>query len=245
MTDKAISFDEIRNDYFNFIDSCGRFNFFTRSKRIQSEKVVECEHYLQVIKSYKKQVIDKGVEALANELFHMQCMVNANRSSLLMWIALKEEKFNDAWSDLVDAQEYISIALKIKDYEGVRNLEKRLQGAEESIFPGWSLYNSPGFVETIGNCSICGELFSLCEHVENQIYMGQLCQRIDRKIVRVDHSAFVQNPRDRRCIITKISEGDGHEIDYFTWEKTGEKKGNSDGMHAEAIIFKIPTLDVS
>ena len=245
MTDKTISFDEIRNDYFDFINSCGKFNFFTRTKRIQSEKVVECEHYLQVIKSYKKQVIDKGVEALANELFHMQCMVNASRSSLLMWIALKEEKFNDAWSALVDAQEYISIALKIKDYEGVRNLEKRLQAAEESIFPGWSLYNSPGFVETIGNCSICGELFSLCDHVENQIYMGQLCQRIDRNIVRTDHFAFVQNPRDRRCIITKISEDDGQEIDYFTWEKTGEKKDNSDGMHAEAIMFKIPTLDVS
>lgn len=245
MTDKTISFDEIRNDYFDFIDSCGKFNFFTRSKRIQTEKVAECEHYLQVIKSYKKQVIDKGIEALANELFHMQCMVNASRSSLFMWIALKEEKFNDAWSALVDAQEYISIALKIKDYEGVRNLEKRLQAAEESIFPGWSLYNSLGFVETIGNCSICSELFSLCDHVENQIYMGQLCQRIDRKIFRADHFAFVQNPRDRRCIITKISEDDGQEVDYFTWEKTGEKKDNSDGMHAEAIMFRIPTLDVS
>lgn len=245
MTDKTISFDDIRNEYSDFINSCGKFNFFTRSKRIQSEKIVECEHYLKVIKSYKKQLIVQGVEALANELFHMQCMVNASRSSLLMWIALKEDKFNDAWSYLVDAQEYISIALKIKDYEGVRNLEKRLQGAEESIFPGWSLYNSPGFVETIGNCSICGESFSLCDHVENQIYMGQLCQRIDRKIVRADHFAFVKNPRDRRCIITKISEDDGQEIDYFTWEKTGKKKDNSDGMHAEAILFKIPTLDVS
>lgn len=244
MTDKTISFDDVRNHYFDFIDSCGKFNFFTRSKRIQSEKVIECENYLKVIKSYKKQVIGQGIEALANELFHMQCMVNACRSSLLMWVAVKEDKFNKAWSDLVDAQEYISIALKIKDYEGVRNLEKRLQGAEESIFPGWSLYNSPGFVETIGNCSVCGELFSLCDHVENQIYMGQLCLRIDRKIVRADHFALVQNPRDRRCIITKISENDGQEIDYFTWEKTGINKDNSGGMRAEAILFKIPTLDV-
>lgn len=245
MTDKKISFDEIRNEYFDFIDSCGKFNFFTRSKRIQSEKVVECEYYLRVIKSYKRQVIDQGVEALANELFHMQCMVNASRSSLLMWIDLKGEKFNEAWSNLVDAQEYISIALKIMDYEGVRNLEKRLQGAEESLFPGWRFYNSPGFVETIGNCSICGELFSVCDHVENKIYMGQLCQRIGRNIVRADHFAFVENPRDRRCIITKISDNDGQEIDYFTWEKTGEKRDSIDGMHTEAIMLKIPTLDVS
>lgn len=84
MTDKTISFDEIRNQCFDFIESCGRFIFYTRSKRIQSEKVVDCENYLKVIKSYKKQVVDQGIEALANELFHMQCMVNASRSSLLM-----------------------------------------------------------------------------------------------------------------------------------------------------------------
>lgn len=69
--------------------------------------------------------------------------------------------------------------------------------------------------------------------------MGRLCQRIDRKIVRFDHFALVKNPRDRRCIFTKISEDDGQEIDYFTWEKTGIKKDNSDGMHAEVIALKI------
>lgn len=245
MTDKTISFDEIRSQYFDFIDSCGKLNFFTRSKRLQSEKIVECEYYLQVIKTYKKQVIDQGVEVLANELFHMQCMVNASRSSLLMWIDLKEGRFNDAWSSLVDAQEYISIALKIRDYEGIRNFEKRLQGAEESLFPGWKFYNSPGFVETIGNCSICSKLFSLCDHIENQIYMGKLCQRVNRSIIRADHFALVENPRDRRCIITKISEKGGQEVDYFTWEATGKKKDNVDGMRIESIMFKLPTLDVS
>lgn len=245
MTDKTIPFRGIENEYHDFFNSCGKFIFYTRSKRTQREKVVECEQYLLVIKSYKKQAVDQGSEEFANELFHMQCMVNASRSSLCMWIDLKEERFSNAWSNLVDAQEYLSIALKVKDYDGVRNLEKRLKGAEESIFPGWARYNSAGLVETIGNCSICGETFSLCDHIENQIYMGQMCQRIDREIVRGNHVALVGNPRDRKCVITKITEDDGQEVDFFTLDKTGEKKDNSEGMHVEAILLCVASLDVS
>lgn len=245
MSEKEISFDKIHEDYCDFIDSCGKFNSYTRSQKIQDEKSKECTQYLLVIKSYKYQAIEKESEHIANQFFHMQCMINATKSFLLMWISLKDGEFNKSWSHLVDAQEYISIALKIDDYEGIRNLEERLKGAEQAIFPGWSIYNSPGFVETIGKCSICNEPFIQCEHVENSIYMGRICQRLDRNIVNVDHFAFVENPRDRRCIITKISDDDGNEIDYFTWKKTGKKLDNSEGMHAEGVMFSLPSLDIS
>ncbi len=244
MSEKRISFEKIHEEFCEFIDSCGKFSFYTRSSEIQRQKVAECERYLVVIKQYKSQAIEKKDEHVANQFFHMQCMINALRSSLFMWLELKENSFEDAWTHLVDSQEYMSIALRINDYDGIRNLEARLKGAEKSLFPGWKIYNSPGFVETIGKCSICHDPFSECDHIENEIYMGSLCQRIDREIVRVDHFAFVENPRDQRCIITKISDDDGNEIDYFTWEKTGEKVDNDEGHHVEGCMFCIPTLDV-
>ncbi|ACF44814.1 hypothetical protein Ppha_2655 [Pelodictyon phaeoclathratiforme BU-1] len=74
--------------------------------------------------------------------------------------------------------------------------------------------------------------------------MGRLCQRADREIVRVDHIAFVENPRDRRCIITKTSDDEGNEIDYFTWEKTGKIVNNDEGHHFEGRMFCYPTLGV-
>ncbi len=244
MNEGNISFDQAHDEYCNFIDSCGKFSFYTRSTDIQRKKVLECENYLYVIKQYKAHAIESNNENIANQFFHMQCMVNAMKSSLLMWIQLKEGKFEDAWTRLVDAQEYTFIALRIIDCEGVRNFESRLKGAEDALFPGWKIFNSPGFVETIGNCSICHSPFSACDHIENDIYMGRLCQRIDRKIVRVDHLAFVENPRDRRCIITKISDDEGNVIDYFTWERTGKKNDNKSGHHVEGRVFCIPTLDV-
>lgn len=244
MNEKRISFEEIHEAFCDFIDSCGKFSFYTRPIEMQRHKVAECDKYIAAIKQYKSQAIEKNNEHAANQFFHMQCMIHALRSSLLMWIELKENRFGNSWTYLVDAQEYTSIALRVNDYEGIRNLESRLKGAEESLFPGWKIYNSPAFVETIGKCSICHNPFSECNHVENEIYMGSLCQRVDRKIVRVDHFAFVENPRDRRCIITKTSDDDGNEIDYFTLEKTGKKVNNDEGYHVEGRMFCTPTLDV-
>lgn len=245
MKNKSVSFEELHEEYCEFIDLCGKFNFYTRSGVFQIERVKECERYLQVIKSYKKQAIDNGSEHYANQFFHMQCMINASISSLMMWRNIKESKFHEAWVNLVDAQDYISIALKISDYEGVRNLEDRLKGAEISIFPGWAKYNSPGFVETIGVCSICHKEFLECGHIENKIYMGSLCQRVDREIIDVHHIAYVDSPYDRRCIITKLSDGEGNMIDYFTWEKTGKKIDPKEGMITENVIISSVELDVT
>lgn len=245
MNDKTISIEEIHENYCDFIESCGKFNFYTRSKTTQEEKIAECSQYIRLIKSYKNQAIENNSEKVANKFFHMQCMINATKSFLLMWVKLKEDDFNKSWSHLIDAQEYISIALRLDDYEGVRNLEERLKGAEDSIFPNWAIYNSPSFVESIGKCSICNESFLKCTHIENTIYMGRMCHRVDREIINIDHFAFVENPRDRRCVITKISDDEGNEIDYFTWEKTGKKLDVSDGMRAEGVVFSIPTLDIT
>ncbi|MFV2058660.1 MAG: hypothetical protein ACC707_19530 [Thiohalomonadales bacterium] len=114
---------------------------------------------------------------------------------------------------------------------------------EIALFPGWALYNSPGHTETIGKCSICGSAFTKCEHIENNIYMGQLCLRIDRKLIEADHSALVKNPKDRRCIMTKVSGDNGKMIDYFTWEETNDIKGDEEGMYVEGVILSFHSLD--
>lgn len=241
----VISFESISNSFKDFIDSCARLNYFTRSKRLQSEKVIECDYFISSIKEYKAQAIEFGSEEMANEFFHMQCVVNGVRSVLLMWVTLKDEDFQKSWSHLIDAQEYASVALKTKEYEGIINFQSQLIAIEEAIFPGWALFNSPGFIETIGKCSICGSNFAVCDHVENEIYFGSLCQRVDCEILELNHTAVVENPRDKRCIVTEISDDEGYMIDYFTWEKTGEYKEKKEGTigYMKSVLFTIPSLD--
>lgn len=244
MIDKKLLFKDIHNDFCNFVDSCSNYGFYTRSLDLQYEKIIDCENFLKVIKQYKYQAIKRKNEHESNHLFHMQCMINALRSYLYMWVQLKENDFKKSWTSLVDAQEYTAIALKTYNYEGVRIFEARLIDAENSLFPNWNRYNSCGLIETIGQCSICHDSFLNCEHIENAVYMGSLCKRINRKVIKVDHVAIVENPRDRRCIFTKTSDDDGNEIDSFTLEKTGKKVDNNDGRRFQATLFNFSELDV-
>jgi hypothetical protein len=112
MNEHRVSYEKIHEEFCDFIDSCGKYSFYTRSTEMQHQKVSECEKYLGIIKQYKLQVIEKNNEYAANQFFHMQCMINALKSSLFMWIDLKKNDFENSWTHLVDAQEYTSIALK-------------------------------------------------------------------------------------------------------------------------------------
>jgi hypothetical protein len=224
-----------------------KLNCFTRSLELQREKVEECKAYIAQMKHFKVQAASSSNEYTANQFFHMQSVLNALHSTFSMWCSIKNTQYQQAWNQLVDAQEYVVVALKIQEYKGITDFQKNLSSIEEVIFPSWSLFNSPGMIETIGKCSICGENFALCDHVENGIYMGSMCQRISREIIEYNHTAFVKIPRDRRCIITEISDDEGCMIDSFTWEKTGENCELSEDAVAnvKAVMLNCNGLDVA
>lgn len=240
-------FDKIVDSYKVFIDSCAGCNFFTRSVQDQKGKIEECVDFIKLIKSCKEKAIKSKLEKNANNFFHLQCMINAMKSSLEMWVKVKDSRFEDAWRLLIDAQEYTEVALKISDYEGVRKLESTLKSIESVIFPNWNIYNSSGHTETIGKCSICHRNFALCEHIENKIYFGQLCQRVDKKIIKADHIALVKNPKDKRCIITQVTNDDGRTIDRFTEseceDQTLSLNLTNDSIKIKSIIMSTRSLD--
>jgi hypothetical protein len=245
MVDKSFTFQEIHSKFCDFIDECSTVIHYSVSKDIQERKISDIEKEIQIIKQYKYQAISQKHEEPANQFFHMQCVLNTLRSILLMWIEVKNTNYSKAWSYLIDAQEYIHVASIIVDYPGISFLENFLLHVEDVIFPSRSMYMSLGHTETIGDCSICNLKFSFCDHIENQIYMGQLCRRVNRKIVEANHIALVKNPRDRRCIITQTSNEEGNMIDYFTGEVCGKETETTKGMSMQSIILTMQSLDLN
>ena len=239
-----MNFGDLQRGYLEAGDRWCKHNVFTRSSALQEQLIVECQNLLLEIKAYKRAAQSKNNDEIANKCLHMQCMTNSIKSSLGMWVALKSKKFAESWSLLVDSQEYVGIARQIEDYEGARLLSERLRCVERSVFPAWSLYSSPGFTETIGDCSVCGHSFNGCQHIEGHIYCGRYCRRVNRKIIDVDHSALVTEPRDRRCIINSLSDDDGDMISNFTYEKTGKKSDGSGIATIETTIMSFSTLDL-
>ncbi len=244
MENRKYTLDEIKKIFTTALDDAQAVNTFTRSVRLQKEQIESISETIALIKGFKYQAINQKNEHMANEFFRQQCMLSSLKSSLECWILIKSNEFEKAWSALIDAQEYCAIALKIEKFEGLDNLQKHLKAMEVAIFPGWALYNSVGVLETIGKCSICSSPFNDCDHLEDEIYMGRLCRRVDRKIIEVNHSAIVATPYDRRCIFTHITQN-GEMVDNFTRESTGEINEDPEAflVRARLMCFEPLNLD--
>lgn len=242
------STENIRIEFNSKIKDADKYLYYVRSTRIQEMKIKELSEFLSIMRGFKKQARDLKNEGGANLFFHFQCVLNSYISILQMWVLLKSDKNHDAWNKLIDSQEYYSIAIKaVKDTDYLDNFIAHLKNIENSIFPGFSKYNSVGLIILGGECSICGKDLDNCLHLEDKVYMGRLCRRIKYEIVEMDHTAFVDNPKDRRCIITHISTDDGYYKDYFTWEKTekikDEEKQDNDGLIVQSVVSNLNNIE--
>ena len=221
MDPETATLRQLTKEFINAINESANVAFFVRDAKLQAEQIVILLALKKRIKAFKYGAIDAKDEDGANKLFQFQCRLNAGVSFLRMWMDLKKDKPYAAWDDLIDAEEYVSIAMRAAndDIELGRFMD-HLKNTEAVLFPGYVRYHSIGAFIRGGTCSVCGKPFGECQHVEDLVYWGRLCMRIHPEIVAVDHVALVQEPRDRRCIMTEVETEDGYYRDYMTWHIT-------------------------
>lgn len=243
----TITFTEIVEQYNGRLEQAAKLNFFVRDIDLQKEMIEDLKGFKLYIKSFKAQARDKKDENSANHFFHMQCVLNAWISSLSIWISLKESTPYSAWNNLIDAQEYLSYAVRVSDDGiGIDEFKEHLKKIEDSIFPGFPLYNSLGIIMRGGVCSICNEPLETCEHIGDEIYLGSVCRRIKISDINIDHGAIVENPKDRRCIITEFEFSPGKIHDYITLKYLrDENTSKSEGTKMTAVMYNMNELDLS
>lgn len=242
----TITFPEIVKLYNERVEKAAKLNFFVRDINLQKEMLEDLKGFKIYIKSFKAQVKNNKDEKRANYFFHMQCILNAWISSLSIWVALKESTPQTAWNHLIDAQEYLSYAIRVSDDGiGIDRFKEHLAKIENTIFPGFPLYNSLGIVIRGGVCSICNKPLETCEHIEDEIYFGSVCRRIKITDISIDHSAIVENPKDRRCIITEFEFSPGKIHDYITLKFIRyEDTLKSEGPKITAVMYNMKDLDL-
>jgi hypothetical protein len=198
------------------------------------------------VKGFKYGAVAAGHEGTANKLFQLQCRLNAQRLFLRMWLALKRNEPFQAWNELVEAQEYVAMALRaaVDDIQ-LEEFVEHLQRAEAVIFPGFAYYQSWSVLMRGGTCTVCGRPFADCDHIEGRVYLGRMCVRVNPELISCDHIALVKDPRDRRCVITEI-EADGRVRDYMTWRVVREVAQPAEGVATyTACLFsnRLPEVD--
>jgi len=252
MEPKKIDFLDIDKEFEASIIESIEDMHFTVSIRIAESRADFLKEKIDYLKSYKYQAINRGSEHHANLLLYMQCVTQAVHSGFTAFKFIRQNENLKAWGSVIDAYEYLDVAIRAikkvngnsskKALSGIEVIREIIVQFEKGVFPSHKLYNSPGLVETIGECSICNQNFLECDHVEGEIYSGLYCIRTNRKPLDFEHFAVVENPRDRRCIFTTRHNAAGESVDIFSREPTKEPKEKN---VFEGVMFYMGGLDVN
>ncbi len=186
-----------------------------RSGELQREACETLDAQAKKLANEKAKAITAQDEDLANLLLGCQCVNTSLLAELRMWLLLKDEKPDEAWDQLVIAQDGAIDATRA--HPGFLHLSlqnAKLEAIENLVFPP-QVFISSGFLAANQECSICGSEYGECDHLLGKPYMGSFCYIIARNL-SVDHVAIVNSPADKRCRVRTFSV-EGGDRNRMTW----------------------------
>jgi len=206
-------------DNFNkaMLQEIGKFLYLVRDKHYQKGAIDKLNALKQQAVNLKEKMISEADEENANILLSVENITEAIINELKMWIALKEDRVDEAWDYLVDAQSAIRTASQAHVIALKLNGEKyanKLHLIEKLIFPP-QIFFSPALVVEEARCSICDKDYEECEHIVGKAYLGKICYRIITKM-RQEEVSVVTNPANKRARVLTITE-ENMTRDYMTW----------------------------
>lgn len=187
------------------------YRFITRNSDLQRQACANLEKMLRFVSEEKAKAISEGDEKFANVLLGCQALVSGCLAEVTMYVLLKEDKPDAAWSELIKAQDAFEAALRADEGfgEDVARQLYRLYEIERVIFPPQS-FLSTGWIVKEEICSICGSEYEDCDHIKGRPYMGKFCC-VRIRPHEVDHVAIVDRPASKHCRITHVKVSSGRE----------------------------------
>ncbi len=190
--------------------------FIARATELQIEQVQILSDFHGELEMLKSDRISERDEDGANLVLSLECMIEALRAELQMWVELKSERPEEAWDQLVLSQNLTQSAMRAHKFGQVA--ARRLpyyETIEEIIFPP-QMFCSIGAIVGRRECSICKESYDECSHVAGRPYMGRMCSIILRDCERLDEESVVDDPADKRCRVVGFSDSRGFR-NKMTW----------------------------
>ena len=165
-----------------------------------------------------------------------------------MYLRLKKDKPDAAWSELVKAQDAFEAALRADEGfgEDVARQLSRLYTIERVVFPPQSFLGT-GWIVKEEICSICGSEYEDCDHIKGRPYMGEFCV-VHIRPYEVNHVAIVDRPASKHCRITHVKVSGGREnrlsliVEPEAQETVQEVSVESEGKVFQAILATTSSL---
>ena len=203
------------------------FLFITRSSSLIHKQLLLLIKSDNEITETKKNYILQKDEKNANMWLSIESLCKSIIAGMELFLALKENKPDNAWLRLIDAQNYIHWSNTAYGLSG--DIQKQLimhfHNIEKVIFPP-QRFQSISITTKESICSICKKKFHECDHIREEPYMGEFCTEIVTKIGQFRHLAVVEHPADKKCRITHFGDTNPPRINYMTLEKEPEEATN-------------------
>jgi hypothetical protein len=160
----------------------------------------ELDHLISRLTDARELYCEASDEVL-DDIFVLERYVRMFGEYGFLWHQIKCLRFSESWSTL---QNVFDLIRQIKRFStiDVSVIEYQLY-ALETLYP-YDIFLSIGAVVERFDCSICGHNIDSfeCSHRKGELYRGQLAIAIARNIVHLDHVAMVDQPADKRCVIS-------------------------------------------
>lgn len=166
---------------------------------------------------------ENGPDELFDDLYVLRRYVDFFGSYGQLWRLIANEEFSASWMKLQDALDSLRLVRRFSNID-ISALEEQLIELEKT-YPYNVFFSVGALVETF-ECSICGhDIDSFhCPHRKGHLYRGRMAVGIARKIVNLDHIAVVDQPEDRRCVVTYKDTGEQFKLIRFLSVLLKERK---------------------
>lgn len=224
--------NDFQSEFNDTLHAGQRLCFLTRGKELQIAARDAFALMKAKAKQLKAQAIANEYEDAANALLSFEETAEAFINELNMWVALKEEKYAEAWDFLVEAQMAATNAMQahhIADH--LEGYIARLSAVEEIIFPNHGFLSIGGIVRK-AECGICGQEYGTCDHLVGKPYMGELCYRRITEY-ELEEASLVTNPANKHCRVLRFTDTSGRMVDAFTLRVVPEKPSTEDSVPSE------------
>jgi hypothetical protein len=182
------------------------FGYMSIGIEYQEEAMSKVVKFQCQLEQSRENSISRNDEASANLAWILAAFAQGVHEFISMWVYLKQDQMESAWNALVTAQECLGNALRLRYAQGLYQLNRKLYAAEIVLFPPCKFISS-SILYGSAECSICHEEYGECDHVAGKLYMGEMCCKIIRKIMHIDHVAIVDHPEDKRLRFPALANG--------------------------------------
>jgi hypothetical protein len=227
------SVEEMQREVFAVVENGNRVCFASCCHELQTQEQYRQYALLQRLERYREQAIEAQSEEQANAAFIHMNIVDGLVSHLELLLLLKADRMEEAWNELVKAQDNLRCALRFLQNESLYHWYNETLALEHLLFP-CQQFVSAGHFFGYSECTICDKEYGECDHVASRLYMGRLCQQRVHDI-KPDHLAFVDDPCDKGCRVSKIKR-EGYM--YCTLTLRQLKKADDNDGDAKVIILR-------